>query len=265
MGKGDRSVFQNLLPFRFNGYWLAPITGDEIIQSIRAGRPFESNEITFVGSFLCPNQCFWDLGANFGLYTVLAAKRVGPTGSVLAVEPDPRNRFYLRANVLLNRQWHVTTLSVALGDSEEEADFFSCTQGAYSGLKIAEVPGTIKKIKVEQTTLDKLAASQQWPPVDFLKMDVEGAELRVLNGGNKFFGEGPRPIVMCEFSDRRTIAFSYRASKIYDWLTVRKYHWFRLTDLNKLIAQPPREEYDYDNLIGCPGEKLHRLVPWLDQ
>jgi FkbM family methyltransferase len=265
---------KHLLPFLWDklnqwrfviigGCIFVPLPGDSLFQAIRRGTPFEANELRFIREFLQPGNVFWDIGANFGLHTNLAARKVGRKGCVLAIEPDPRNRLPLRLNVLLNCQGQIRILPLALGESKKQVEFVSCSQGAYSGLKVADVPGSLKKIKVQQSTLDLIAAEQGWRSVDFLKMDAEGAELLILNGGTEFFSSRPRPVLICEFSDQRTVAFGYQARQIYEWLANRQYLWFSLLGNGKIIAQPPKNVYEYDNLIACPVEKLNRLDAWI--
>ncbi len=265
--KSQISFWLNLLikgSFKVYGCFFLPLPGDHVYDEMIQENGFENREVSFVQSFLKNGQTFWDIGANFGLYTLLAAYKVGETGSVLAIEPEPKNYFYLRINLLLNSKHNVQTLRLALGDIiQKRVEFLSCTQGAYSGLKVAKVPGYLNKIQVEQTTLDMISDKYNWMPVDFLKMDVEGAEMLVLRGGENFFKSTQRPIVMCEFSDRRTIAFNYKAQEVYNWLVEREYQWFAITKDIKLIPQPPKGLYDYDNLIGCPIEKLGSLEPWI--
>jgi FkbM family methyltransferase len=238
------------------------VSGDEIIEHISRGGAFEEKELDFLEQFLTPGHIFWDIGANFGLHTIVAAKKVGRNGQVYAFEPDPKNLLRLRINVLLNWARNVKVIPVAVGMEEAHVGFMSCSQGAYSGLRVAKVPGKVKEIKVHQVTLDGVAAKHNWPQVDFCKMDVEGAELLVLEGGQKFFDSFPRPLLMCEFSDRRTVAFDYKANAIYEWLAARDYKWFRLIEKGKLVPEPPRAMYDYDNLIACPSEELGRLTAW---
>lgn len=247
---------QGLLPARLQGCLFLPLPDDHVFRALRSGKGFEEKELAFLNLFLGHGCCFWDVGANFGLYTVLGGHRLRNSGTVLAIEPDPRNYLRLRANVLLNRLWHVKTLQAALADCEaHDVDFTSCSQGAYSSLKVAEVPGSLHQIRVRQTTLDSLYASLNRPRVDLLKMDVEGAELLVLQGGANFFGNSPRPVVMCEFSDRRTVAFGYPARDVFLWLAEHDYVLFHIGQGGSITPAQIRESYDYENIVAFPRER----------
>ncbi len=226
---------------------------------MRRGASFEAAEIAFLKKALKAGDVFWDIGANFGLYTVLAAKLVGADGSVCAIEPDPSNRQCLEANIERNSLTNVRILPFAMGAEEADVEFCSCSQGAYSGLKVTNVPGSVSKVQVKQTALDLLSAEPNWEQVSFLKMDTEGAELFVLQGGKRFFEDGPRPVTMIEFSDRSTCSFGYKSKEVREWLSERNYQWFELAD-NGLKPHEPREDYDYDNLIGCPCERVQEIL-----
>ena len=159
-------------------------------------------------------------------------------GRVLAFEPNPHNLRYLRLNILLNRQRHVEVIPVALSNEEAEVDFTCVSQGAYSTLHAAAVPGRTSLIRVQQTTLDAIAAQKKLRSVAFIKMDVEGAELLVLQGAEGFLATAPRPLVMCEFNDRRAAPYGHTSRQVYQWLRAREYRWFRLSEQARLVEHP---------------------------
>jgi FkbM family methyltransferase len=251
------------LPVRHAGALLVPLPRDEIFADLARGRGFESTELTFVTNVLQPDGVFWDLGANFGLYAISAARTVGRRGHVLAVEPDPRNVRRLRTNLVLNRCRNVETIAAAVGESEGVIDFESCDQGAYSGVRLGDHPGTNTTISVPQTTLDALSSEPGRLPPDVVKMDIEGSELFALRGGADLF-ERVRPMLLAEFSDRRTSPHGYAAADLYDWLTERDYGLFRFVSPSRLVPDGRRASYDADNLVACPREAVDRLSRWLD-
>lgn len=121
----------------------------------------------------------YDVGANAGFYSLLASKLVGPSGHVIAFEPQPRNLRYLRAHVRLNRLDNVTVLDLAVGDRPGTAKFNSA---------IGSATGSIDErgdIEVRVSSLDALEASAVIPPPSLIKMDIEGGELAALNGAQR--------------------------------------------------------------------------------
>jgi FkbM family methyltransferase len=259
--RSARDLSTRLRPVRHHGALFVPLPNDEIYVELANRRGFESFELTFVERVLQAGDVFWDLGANFGLYSVTASRAVGRNGQVVAVEPDPRNLRRLRANVLLNRCRNVETVGAAVGEVEGEVEFQSCEQGAYSGVRLGEHPGTARTISVTQTTLDDLGRSTGLPP-NLVKMDIEGSELFALRSGTTVFEDG-RPILLAEFSDRRTGPYGYAAVDIYDWLAERQYTMLRFDGASRLVHDKRRSTYDADNLVACPSEALGRLQFWL--
>ena len=270
LGKAKREVLHAVgsrlglvVPVRAEGGWWIRIPDDHVLYHLTRGS-YEPQEIRFFRSMLKPGDTALDIGANFGLYTILAAKQVGREGRVLAFEPNPNSLRYLRLNILLNRQSRIEVVPVALSNEEGETEFICVSQGAYSALKVGETPGNTSAITVRQTTLDAIAAAESLYLVDFVKMDVEGAELLVLQGGEEFFSRIPRPLVMCEFNDNRAAPYGHTSRDVYQWLRDRDYEWFRLSDNARLLAQSDETRYDYTNLVACPVEKLDSIARWTD-
>jgi FkbM family methyltransferase len=130
----------------------------------------------------------YDLGANVGFYTLLASRLAGPTGSVVAVEPLPRNLDYLRRHLALNRCGNVTIVEAAVSDWPGR----SAMQAVSSAGAQLNAAGTIA---VRTTTLDALVFEEGLRPPSLLKLDVEGEEARVLEGARRTLTTY-RPIVL---------------------------------------------------------------------
>jgi FkbM family methyltransferase len=126
-----------------------------------------------------------DVGAHIGLYTIIAAKRVGPTGKVIAIEPDPENCNLLKRNVELNRLTNVIILECAAFSSNTKLKLY--LPGKERGFtKLSTVMSkratTETFLDVEGNTLDHLVLMQGISQVNWIKIDVEGAEYEVLKG-----------------------------------------------------------------------------------
>ncbi len=122
-----------------------------------------------------PGSVVYDVGAHYGYYSLLASRLVGPTGRVVALEPSPRNLSKLRRHVELNHASNVTVVETAVSDREGESRFDN-RAGSGVGRLSPEGPLT-----VPVTTLEALAA--RFPAPNVIKIDVEGAEEAVLDGG----------------------------------------------------------------------------------
>ncbi len=126
-----------------------------------------------------PGQVVYDIGANVGFYTLLASVLVGPTGKVLAFEPLPRNVDYLRAHLKLNHCHNTTLVTAAVSDVMGTARFDGSGDNSMAHL------ASDGALTVETVTLDHVVLTQGEPPPQVLKIDVEGAEVAVLQGGRR--------------------------------------------------------------------------------
>ncbi len=165
---------------------------------------FEAAEQRALRGLLAPGQRALDVGANVGLYTVIMARAVGPTGHVWSFEPAPATAGLLRANVGLNRLRNVTVAAVAAGDSEGEAELLEFPDGmdvynsVGAGVRPAERVSAVRSVRVPAVTLDGYAAREGIRRIDVLKVDVEGAEERVLRGAVGLLRRSPGIVVLAE-------------------------------------------------------------------
>lgn len=122
-----------------------------------------------------PGQVVHDIGANTGFYSLLAARLVGSKGEVHSFEPNPSNVQHLREHMRANDFQQVSVHPCAVSDREGTFQF-QC-DGSFTG-RLSD-DGTHR---VSTVTLDSFLRNDGVPP-DLLKIDVEGAEFDVLNGG----------------------------------------------------------------------------------
>jgi FkbM family methyltransferase len=141
---------------------------------------------------------FYDLGANIGFFSLLAAKLVGPSGVVVAFEPDPENAARIRENASRNNFSWITVEQKAVW-SEASMVTFSRMDPALSPDRgqghVSAEASAANSIRVEATSLD--AYSSGHAPPQFLKCDVEGAEVEVFRGAGRLLREN-RPGILCE-------------------------------------------------------------------
>lgn len=158
-----------------------------------ASRGFEPEMHAALAQTLEPGDCVLDVGAHVGLFTLAAALRVGPTGRVICFEASPATVATLRRHVAMNGFGdRVAVVSAAAADVEGELTFFVGGETMSASLTRASVeelrPGhedaptfEIREIRVPAVTLDGYCARERVEPTH-VKIDVEGAELRVLRG-----------------------------------------------------------------------------------
>lgn len=147
-------------------------------------------------SLIRPGQVVYDVGANVGFMTLVAARLVGPAGKVVAFEPGPRTARELRAQVRLNRLTTVTVVECAVSDRAGEAELvtsaYSVTASLASGPPEDAGPATRR---VRTTTLDE--AAREFGVPDLIKIDIEGAEILALEGARVLL-RSRRPALVVE-------------------------------------------------------------------
>jgi FkbM family methyltransferase len=125
-----------------------------------------------------PNTVFYDVGANVGFYTLLGSLLVG-AGKVFAFEPLLHNIEYLRKHLALNRVQNVEVLELAIADENGDALFEVESTGSMGHLSHGGA------VKVQTATLDFLLEQGRILPPNYIKMDIEGAELAALRGAQR--------------------------------------------------------------------------------
>jgi FkbM family methyltransferase len=218
---------------------------------------FENAELRFVERFLKPGMTVVDVGAHHGLYTLLASKLVGPTGKVIAFEPSPRERQRLTQHLRLNGLKDVQVETCALGSDEGSAELY-LADGANDWCNSLRKPveSASSRVVVQVHRLDDMLSRSKLRKVDFLKLDVEGAELDTLKGASKLLSENLRPVVLVEVYDIRTMPWGYKAKEIVRHLSRFNYQLFILKENGSLIGiSSDRDSYDA-NLVAIPAERL---------
>jgi FkbM family methyltransferase len=241
------------IPLQFGAWFLAR---NDYMSGAEMHGGFEPAERAFVSRFLRAGMTALDIGAHHGLYTLLASKRVGPNGQVFAFEPSPRERKALQRNVGLNRCKNVIIEGLALGNEEGEGRLY-VVQGHETGcnsLKPPSVNGITWAVPVHVSSLDQWLATHNVGNVDFIKLDVEGGELAVLQGAQKLLESAPRPVILAEVQDIRTQPWGYRASEVIRFLSDKGYKWFSLSSEGALSALDVAAETFDGNFVACPEE-----------
>lgn len=153
-------------------------------------------EVDFLGRWLRPGMNVIDVGANVGVYSLPIARAVGHTGRVFAFEPGAGARAHLEAGLLINKLGNLRILPCALSDSEKEGWLQEGSSSELNSLGNG-LRAKSNSERVRVSTLDIQARECQWPPIDFIKIDAEGQEERIVAGGRDFFCNHS-PLVMYE-------------------------------------------------------------------
>jgi FkbM family methyltransferase len=141
---------------------------------------YERDKQRLISREVTPNSIFWDIGANVGFYSLLGSTLVG-SGKVFAFEPVPRNLFYLKRHLVINRVTNVEIVELAVSDTNGTATFHLEPTGLMG--RLSEGGG----VTVQTAALDRLVNEGRILPPNCVKMDIEGAEFVALQGAKETF------------------------------------------------------------------------------
>ncbi len=256
-----RRAFPSLpIPWRlpFGAWWLAQ--NGELDHKLM-GEGFERTELRFVEKFLRPGMTVLDIGAHHGLYTLLSSKCVGPRGHVISFEASPRERRRLNQHIRINHCGNVRVEACAAGRECGLADFFivdgACDWG--NSLRAPFVSESTYKVRVEVRTVDDVLQGLGISEVDFIKLDVEGAELAVLQGAVRLLRGPSRPAILAEVQDIRTQPWGYQARAIVQLLASLDYSWYALAPDSSLHPISNQLDSYQANLVALPSERAREF------
>lgn len=159
---------------------------------------YEPHVAKLIHDQLKDGDVFYDIGANAGYFTLVAARVVGATGKVVAFDPNPVNVKTIREQVALNGLDQVCAVEpLAISDQCGTFSFVLTAVNANAHLESVDalhVKEFGEAIKVTAVTLDQYAANN--PKPSLIKMDIEGAEVAALNGARDLLGRYDAPVFL---------------------------------------------------------------------
>jgi FkbM family methyltransferase len=209
-------------------------------------------EPAFLLRWLRPGMTVIDIGANLGVYSLPLARKVGPHGMVFAYEPGSEPRSLLERSRAINRADNLHVIAAAVSDRPREGQL---VLGQSSELNSLEGTGPAESVWI--TALDAEDGSRGWSAIDFVKIDAEGEEERILDGGKSFF-ERHSPLVMFEIKAGPAINEALRSA-----FRARGYEIYRLlAGAPVLVPDNPGEAIDgYElNLFAAKPDRAAALA-----
>lgn len=262
-----RMIFPSMpIPLRlpFGAWWLVK---ESALDQQLLHDEFENMEIKFVKRLLRRDMTVVDVGAHHGIYTLLASKSVGWHGRVVAIEPSPRECARLEKHLKLNRCSNVELMPCAAGEDPGDADLHVIEgfNDWYNSLRPPITAELAKTVRVPVRRLDDILSELGISKVDFMKLDVEGAELSVLYGALKLLKGNSRPAMLVEVQDVRTRRWGYAAREILQFLIRKDYQWFVIAAKGALFPISSGEETYDANLVALPMERTEEFLSLLGQ
>jgi FkbM family methyltransferase len=211
-------------PYPFAGKTLRYVPGTKPIRlkylhSKNGVNRYDALQVVWIDSNLRDGDVAIDVGAHHGVYAVLMALKCGAAGQVVAFEPDPYAQQVLQRNLALNADLKKPIVeTMACSDVDGEAILFSRCGNSNSSLARSGIGGAaaqLERICVPTVTLDSYLALHRLHP-DFVKIDTEGAEIRVLRGAQKLLDS--EAMILCELHPYVWAEFGTNFAELKDLL-----------------------------------------------
>jgi FkbM family methyltransferase len=184
---------------------------------------------TALCELLSPGDVFYDVGANVGFFSLLAARLVGHAGRVVAFEPAFDNVAVLGDNVRRNRAGNILiSTQAASRTTGVELLWLADFAGGHSLVRSGDANERWASL-VETSSLDDFAARGGTAPPDVVKIDVEGAEIAVLEGMSSMLARGG-PTLIIEVDGPTSADHDARLAEIAHLLESFRYHMTNLAD-----------------------------------
>jgi FkbM family methyltransferase len=203
------------------------------------GHYHERYEADLVQRLLSGDDVFWDVGANVGYFTLVAATALANRGQIVAFEPGKNAYERLTENIALNSYENIQTFPVAVTDGEGEAVLHLAGDIADSSANLYQAAHTQAGQEVCRTVaLDHFLEAEGLRPPDLIKLDAEGAELAVLQGAQGLLAASP-PLWLMEMEEKNLVAAGASKAAVAHFLTgwgyraafLRKGRWYATADL----------------------------------
>jgi FkbM family methyltransferase len=215
-----------------------------------ADSPIERDEQEVMRRFVRAKDTVFDIGANLGVHTALLSRLAGPLGHIFAFEPN--EELHPALTLIIEGLRNTTLCPYALSDASTAAAFFIPADRNMSSLanwtgaeptadfRPGFSPGMARRITVQQQYIDDLISRGILPRPDFIKCDVEGAELKVFRGGRETLNRIDAPIVLFEAGPESAAGFG-----------------LQMTDAAEFLRDLPVPGYQFFEVQG--GGRLQRV------
>lgn len=217
---------------------------------------YEETETALVKKEVKKGDVVLDIGANIGYYTLIFADLVGETGKVYAFEPDPTNFEILVKNIEVNGFKNIIPVNKAVTNTPGIISFYINKRNTGDN-RIVDFEGSGKKIEVESVALDDYFSDYKGS-VNFIKMDIQGAEGLALDGMKKLIERNRKikiisefwPIEMGKNAVKSIYLLKYFKENDFDFYEVfENSNDIMKTSAEELIRKYPAEENKYTNLF----------------
>jgi FkbM family methyltransferase len=204
---------------------------------------FEYNTLKIFKSLLKKNYTVLDIGANIGLFSLLASNKIGNDGKIYAFEPIKKTNEVLKENLLLNNINNVIVSCIALSNKVGKVSFSipndidnSREGDAFNSMNLNN-DNIDSENQIDCTTLDLFLKENNIINVDLIKIDIEGAEMLCFQGSINLLSSANPPIIIMECAELLCNRFKYSVYDVLAYLNQFGYS-FEQYEFNQWIAFP---------------------------
>jgi FkbM family methyltransferase len=201
-----------------------------------------------IAANLAPGDAFFDIGANIGFFSLIAARRVGPRGQVYAFEPVPRNAAAVAESARLSGFDTIRVFAEAAGATSGRGQLLLAHHIGGAALASAGAPPDMSgRLEVSIVAIDDAIAQRGLRPPSLVKIDVEGAEIDVLGGMTQTLRRH-RPKLIYEVDDATREGLDRKARRIAEFLAAAGYA------LESLPASYDNRQWQVEHVFAQPME-----------
>src|SRR3989344_3477511 len=213
------------------------------------------DEIKFMRLLLKPGMNVIDVGANYGVYALTAAKIIGANGKLWAFEPSSATAAFLKESMELNHADNLTLMQAGLSDRGGQAKMM-LHENAEENFVSQDISESGDHEAIELLTLDECAARFDWSNIDFIKMDAEGHESNIIRGGKAFL-KAHSPLIMFEIKAGEKL----NVELVEEFATLGYSSYKLIPGMNVLVPFDKNKKIDaYQlNLFCCKPDRAETL------
>ena len=200
---------------------------------------YEDAELKVLSNHLKPDSVFIDIGANFGLYSLIASQYISEKGTIFSFEPFPENYKSLCTNLSLNNLQRITAENTAVGSETGTLKLYYNSQEKNLGMVSSNQTQNSDFMTVNKTCLDDYLKSKSLEKITFIKIDVEGFEYEVLQGMKQTLQQY-NPIILIEVLDSKSE--NEVSNKPHELLCEMGYKRFFIDDNGNLLSYSQNQE-----------------------
>jgi FkbM family methyltransferase len=231
---------------------------DPVVSGALALGVYEQNELRFFETIIEPTMTFVDVGANIGVYTALALCRMKEPSRIVSIEPDPATWPFLQNTVQSNLRGNdspkVSTYQLALSDAKGPITLHRNPENRGDN-RIYDDPLCPDRVSVSSELLDSILEKEGVDTIQLIKIDVQGAEAKVLAGAVSVLSRSPDCLIMTEFWPFGLLRCG---SSPKDYLGTLEDLGFQLYSLDQNTLFPIQS---HEKLIeSCPGRVYRNLI-----